>query len=473
MSPKQNSFDKIIDWDRLHVFHPYEDFEKFGLDKDVRFFCEHASGIYVTNHEGKRLIDGPAGMWCMQLGYGRGEIADAMAEQARAMAYCSPFTESNSRTAELAHAIAERAPGDLNTVFFSTGGSTAVDSALRFIHFRNNVLGKPEKKKIISRIHAYHGSTYLTASMSGKPKERIWLDTDDQLVHFLPDVNPFNRPAGQSVEAFCDEKVADLENAILALGPEHVAVFVAEPVMASGGVIVPPEGYHKRCLDVCRQYDVLYLSDEVVTGFGRCGHWFASESVFGIVPDIITAAKGLTSGIVPMGATIISDRLLKDMEGEKSAGKYYSGGYTYSGHPVCAAAALKNIEIFEKEGILEHVRKVTPHFRARLEKMLDYPLIVDARGVGLIGCLQSAVHRDGEESKEINDRLGEMLDGRCQELGLILRPYGNLAIFSPPLIITTDEIDQMFDILEQGVKDVTAALIAAGVQIGPPPEVAA
>ena len=402
----------------------------------------------------------------MQLGYGRDEIADAMAQQAKKMAYCSPFSESNSKTAELAHEISKRTPGDLNTVFFSTCGSTAVEAAIRFIHFRNNVLGKPSKKAIISREHAYHGSTFLSASLSGKPGEREWLDTDNSLVHFLPDVNPFNRPAEQNISEFLQEKIDDLENAILEIGADNVAVFVAEPVLASGGVIVPPQGYHQRCLEVCRKYDVLYLSDEVVTGFGRCGHWFASEKVFGIVPDIITSAKGLTSGMVPMGATIISDRLLKDMQGKVGAGKYYSGGYTYSGHPVCAAAALKNIEIIEKENILEHVREITPHFQRRLGRMAKYPLIVDARGVGLIGCLQASVARGGNQSEEHDEALGSLLDEKCQSLGLMLRPYGNLAIFSPPLIITAKEIDLMFDILEEGVATVTDELLADGYEIG-------
>ena len=461
-----NDFQKVRDWDKRNVFHPYEPVDKFGLDKDDRTFAESAGGIYVYDENGHGVIDGPAGMWCMQLGYGRPEIAEAMAEQARKMAYCSPFSESNSITAILAHEIAERTPGDLNTVFFSTGGSTAVESAIRFVHFRNNVLGKPSKKKIISREHAYHGSTYLTASMSGKPHERQWLDIDREQIHFLPDVNPFNRPAEQSEENFLEEKVSDLENAILEIGPDNVALFVAEPVLASGGVIVPPEGYHRRCLEVCRKYDVLYLSDEVVTGFGRCGHWFASEEVFDIVPDIITSAKGLTSGMIPMGATIISDRLVEELTGEVGEGKFYSAGFTYSGHPVSAAAALKNIEIIEEEGVLEHVREITPHFQTRLKNMLDHPMIVDARGVGLIGCLQAAVSKDGVENDDASDKLGAMLDEECQKLGLMLRPYGKLAIFSPPLIITREEIDKLFDILEEGVERVSQALAKQGYKMG-------
>jgi adenosylmethionine-8-amino-7-oxononanoate aminotransferase len=466
MSSIRNDFSKCREWDKRNVFHPWEGMERFGDDRDDRNFVETADGIYVFDEHGNKVIDGPAGMWCMQLGYGRVDLAEAMAEQAKKMAYCSPFSESNSVSAEFAHEIAKRAPGDLNTVYFTTCGSTAVDIAIRFVHFRNNLLGRPNKKKVISRQHAYHGGTYLSASLSGKPKERVWLDTADDICHFLPDVNPLHRAEGQSIEAFLDEKVEDLESAILELGPENVALFIAEPVLASGGVIVPPEGYHKRCLEICRKYDILYHSDEVVTGFGRCGHWFASEEVFGIQPDIITIAKGMTSGMVPMGAAVFSDRLLEGLAGELGAGKFFAAGYTYSGHPVCSAVGLKNIEAFEKEGVLEHVREITPYFQERLRALLKLPAVVDARGVGLIGCVECSVSRDGEVSKEINETLGEKFDAICKKLGLHLRPLGNLLVFSPPLVITIAQIDELFDILEEGITKGTEDLIADGYTVG-------
>lgn len=335
------------DWDRENFVHPWESMATLG--KTERNFSESGRGVRVTIETGEELIDGPGGMWCVQLGYGNGELADAMADQARRMAYYSPFTGSNSRSAELAHRLAELAPGDLNRVFFTTGGSTAVDTALRFVQFRNNVLGKPEKKIFISREKAYHGSTYLAASVSGKERDKNWFDRATGQVHFLPDVNPLFRPDGMDMDAFLEAKIKDLEDAILEIGPERVAAFIAEPILASGGVIVPPPGYHQRCLELCRRYDVLYISDEVVTCFGRLGHWFASESVFGIVPDIITCAKGLTSGYSPMGACIISDRLMNDIAGDASKNATFSNGYTYSGHPVSAAAALKTIEIMERD----------------------------------------------------------------------------------------------------------------------------
>jgi len=390
-------------------------------------------------------------MWCVQLGYGNSELADAMAVQAREMAYFSPFNNSSSVTARLAHEIAQRTPGDLNHVFFTTGGSTAVDSAIRFIHFRNNVLGKPDKKIVISRQKAYHGSTFLAATVSGKERDKSWLDQAPSLAHILPGVDPGLRPDGMRIDEFLEEKVADLENAIINIGSNKVAAFIAEPIQASGGVIVPPKGYHERCLEVCRKHDVLYISDEVVTGFGRLGHWFASEQMFGIVPDMITCAKGMTSGYSPMGACIISDKLFADISGDRSQGATFSNGYTYSGHPVSAAVALKNIEIFERDGILEHVRAVSPLFQERLYGLRELPMVVDTRGLGLVGCVECAINA-GDDNLAIDREIGSRIDAHCQNLGLIVRPIINMCVFSPPLIITENQITQMFDILEQGIR---------------------
>ena len=457
----KNDFDEIRDWDNAHFLHPWEGMAALG--ENDRTFAEGGQGIEVAAEDGRRLIDGPGGMWCVQLGYGVEEIADAMAEQARRMAYFSPFNNGNSAPATLARKIAEKTPGDLNRVCFTTGGSTAVDTAIRFVHFRNNVLGRPEKKIVISRQKAYHGSTYLAASVSGKERDKLWLDRADGLAHFLPDVNPYRRAAGQSVEAFLDEKIADLEAAILDLGPDRVAAFIAEPVLASGGVIVPPEGYHKRCLEICRAHDVLYISDEVVTGFGRLGAWFASEEVFGITPDIITCAKGITSGYAPMGAAIFSDRLLADL---KSADATFSNGFTFSGHPVSAAAALKTMEIIERDDVLGHVSAVTPLFQERLRALGEMPLVGDARGVGLLGCIECVADKESGDPLALDYDVGARIDAHCQALGLLVRPIINMCVFSPPLIITAPEIEKIFDILTEGVRRTQDDLARDGVWRG-------
>ncbi|MGB7263558.1 MAG: aminotransferase [Albidovulum sp.] len=461
MVASRNDFDRVRAWDNAHFLHPWEDMNDHGNNE--RTFAETATGIYVRDEAGRDLIDGPGGMWCVNIGYGREEMGQAMADQARDMAYFSPYSMGNSVVADLAHKIAERTPGDLNTVFFTTGGSTAVDSAVRFLHYRNNVLGRPEKKIVISRAKAYHGSTYLSASLSGKERDKSWFDFANDLVHFLPDVNPYRRPEGQDVDAFLEAKIADLETAITTLGPDRVAAFIAEPILASGGVIIPPAGYHQRCLEICRKYDVLYISDEVVTAFGRLGHWFASEEVYGITPDIITCAKGMTSGYVPMGACMISDRLIAEVSGSGAKGSVFSNGYTYSGHPVSAAAALKNIEIFEREGILEHVRAVTPHFQTRLAALGELPIVGDVRGAGLMGCVECVADRTSRNPLALDKEVGGRIDAHCQELGLIVRPLINMCVFSPPLIITTDEIDRMFDILTEGIRRASDELAREGL----------
>ena len=456
---------EIQSYDNEYFVHPWESMKSVG--KNTRMFAENADGIYLYDENGQKLIDGPGGMWCVQIGYGRREMAEAISDQILKVPYYSPWNMSATPSAVLAKKLAELAPGDLNHVFFTTCGSTAVDSAIRFVHFYNNVLGRHRKKKVISREKSYHGSTYLSATMSGKARDKEWLDTANELVHFIPDVNPSRRPEGMNVEAFLEEKINDLETAIQSLGAENVGAFISEPVLASGGVIVPPEGYHQRCLEVCRKHDVLYISDEVVTAFGRLGHWFASKEVFGIEPDIITCAKGLTSGYVPMGACIISDRIFSQISGDRSQDATFSNGYTYSGHPVSSAAALKNIEIIENENLLEHVREISPYFQQRLRELRKLPLVGDTRGVGLVGCVEGRiVEPENPDALEMDIAMGSRIDKHCQELGLIVRPLWNMCVFSPPLIITPKQIDEMFNILEQGILLATEELRQEGLWKG-------
>lgn len=441
------STEALHKWDRMHQIHPWAAMDDWrGYDNMI---VDSADGIYIWDAAGKRYIDGPGGMWCTQIGYGRQEMADAIAAQVMKLPYTSPFSNATEPSAILARKLAQMAPGDLNNVFFTTGGSTAVDTALRTMHYMNNRRGLPNKKMILAREKGYHGSTYLAHSVTGKERDQSHFDFETETVRFLPDVNPYRRPSGMSVEAWCDAKVADLQTAISELGAENIGAFIAEPILSSGGVIVPPPGYHKRTFDICRANDILCISDEVVTGFGRLGYWFASEDLFGIQPDMITTAKGLTSGYLPLGACIISDRVMEMMSnlGEPSS---FSNGYTYSAHPVCCAAALKNIEIFENERLLEHVREITPHFQSRLRDLLKFDIVGDARGMGLLGCIEGKA-----KTLEAERTLGSKIDEACEELGLLVRPLINMAVFSPPLIITHEQIDEMFDILERALQKVS------------------
>ena len=428
--------------------HPWEDIKKLGDNK--RTVISTADGVHITDSDGNKLLDGPAGMWCVNIGHHRQQMADAISKQIMQLTYVSPWSLTSTPASVLAEKLAELTPGDLNHVFYTTGGSTAVDSALRFVMFRNNVLGKPDKKHVISRTNAYHGSTYLSASASGKTRDKNFLDFMDDTFHHIADPNMLNKPESMSEQEYCVFKAGELEQKIVEIGTDKVAAFIAEPILASGGVILAPEGYHGACLEVCRKYDVVYISDEVVTGFGRLGHFFASEKVFDIVPDIITCAKGITSGYVPLGAFMVSDRLLKSINAEDPS-IVFSNGFTYSGHPVACAAALKNIEIIQNEGILEHVQNIAPYFQDQLSTLRDIPIVKDVRGIGLMACVECNISEDNADSLSMDYEIGDRIDRHCQALGLLVRPIINMCVMSPPLIINKDQIDELVGILREGI----------------------
>ena len=429
--------------------HPWEDMKKIGSNK--RTVITHADGIYIEDSDGNKLLDGPAGMWCVNIGHRRQEMADAIADQIMQLTYASPWSLTSAPAVKLADKLAQLSPGDLNHVFYTTGGSTAVDSALRFVMFRNNVLEQPQKKHIISRTNAYHGSTYLSASASGKSRDKNYLDFMDDAFHHIADPNLMDQPAAMSEQEYCELRAGELENKILEIGADKVAAFIAEPIMASGGVIMAPQGYHAACLRICRAHDVVYISDEVVTAFGRLGHFFASQAVFDIVPDIITCAKGITSGYVPLGAFLVSDRLLQSIDAQHPS-IVFSNGFTYSGHPVACAAALKNIEIMERENIMQHVRKVAPYFQAQLATLNELPVVTDVRGIGLMACVQCDLNKDGDNTLAMDYAIGDRIDRHCQQLGLLVRPIINMCVMSPPLIINETQIDELVEKLKRGIE---------------------
>ena len=429
--------------------HPWDDIVKIGGHQ--RTLLDKGEGVYVHDSEGNRLLDAPAGMWCVNIGHGREEMAQAVYDQIMALTYVSPWSMTTGPAAQFAADLAERSPGDLNHVFFTTGGSTAVDSALRFVQFYNNMRGKPQKKQIISQKRGYHGSTYLAGSVSGKERDKSNLDFVEGMVHHIEAPHALNRPEGMSDADFLDACVANLENMIAEVGADNCAVFVAEPILASGGVIVPPAGYHQRCLEVCRANDMLYLSDEVVTAFGRLGYCFASEDVFGIQPDIITTAKGLTSGYVPMGAFLVSDRLIREIKDRGGDSAVFSNGFTYSGHPVAAAAGIKNLEIIDREQLFEQARDTGPYLQQQLQTLRDLPIVTDVRGLGLMGCVECELQQ-GADDLQMDAELGNRIDRHCQAMGLIVRPMINMCVFSPPLTITRDQIDDMVGILRKAIE---------------------
>lgn len=439
---------------RNHVLLPAQEMAKLGRASQP--VLTHAEGIYVYAEDGRRLIDGPAGMWCAQVGYGRREIVDAIAHQAMTLPYASPWYMATSPAARLAEKIASLTPGDLNRIFFTTGGSTAVDSALRFSEFYNNVLGRPDKKRIIVRYDGYHGSTALTAACTGRTGNWPNFDIRQDRISFLSSPNP--RHAGnRSIETFLDDLVQEFEDRIRDLGADTIAAFLAEPILASGGVIIPPKGYHARFKAICEKHDILYISDEVVTGFGRCGEWFASEKVFGFTPDIITFAKGVTSGYVPLGGLAISDAVIARISGENARGSWFSNGYTYTNQPVACAAALANIELMEREGIVDNARDLAEYFAAGLASLTDLPGVAETRSVGLVGCVQCLLDPTRADGNDDDKAFTRKIDERCFELGLIVRPLGDLCVISPPLVITRDQIDDIVAILRQAISEIGAA----------------
>lgn len=445
--------DDIADKAKRHLVQPWPVMSSVG--DDLRTIIRSSDNIVVYDERGQPLIDGPAGMWCVNVGHRRKEIADAMAHQAVEAAYTSPWYTTTGPGAELSARIAGHAPGDLNHVFFTTGGSTAVETALRFTQFFNNVLGRLEKKLFLTRRDAYHGSTYLSSSMSGKIRDKNWMDDARNLVVRLSSPNPFRRPKGQSIDAFCDGLIDELEGKIAAAGADRIAAYIGEPILASGGVIVPPEGYAARVQAVCRKHDIFYISDEVVTAFGRLGHMFASKEVFDVQPDMITFAKGVTSGYFPLGGVVISSALFDRLKASKNADAMFSHGYTYSSHPIGCAAALANLDILENENLLQHVREVGPYFQEQLKTLEQLPIVGEVRGKGLMACIECNVDANGGDALAADYEIGNRIDKHCQALGLLVRPNINMCVLSPPLTVTKDDIDAITAILKAAIEAAT------------------
>jgi adenosylmethionine-8-amino-7-oxononanoate aminotransferase len=457
---KNDYISEIHEKDKL-VLHPYENLKDRGTYK--RKLIVKSDNIYLYDEDGKRYIDGPGGMWCNNIGHGNKEIAEAIKNQIETMDYCSPFSESSERAAELASVLSELSPGDLNTVFFTPDGSSANETALRFIMLYNNILGRPEKKHIISRDRAYHGSTYLTGSITGKDRERNNFDFESTFIHHVGSPNPYRRKDNQTVDDFCDEKVKEFEDKILEIGPNKVAAYIAEPILASGGCIVPPKNYIKRFWEICKKHDVLYISDEVVTGFGRLGHFFCSQEEFDIIPDIITSAKGITSGYIPLGAVLISDKLMKDISKDSSS---FFHGFTYSGHPVSCAAALKNIEIIKRDKILDHVKNIAPYFHQKLKTLYSLPIVGDVRGMGLMAGIECVIDKDSKNPLILDLAIASRIDEESLKLGLIIRPIYHICVLSPALIITKEQIDDLVDKLHQAISNATKKLEIEGLWSG-------
>ncbi len=417
-----------------------------------------AKGAHVTDSEGNELIDGIGGLWCVNVGHGRPEIIEAITKQLETLDYYSTFYNfTHPAAAQLAEKLASLAPGTLNRVYFGNSGSVANDTAVRMLHYYNNRLGRPNKKKILSRVGAYHGSTHLAMAMTTPAYSDGWDTAAEGLVHHLR--APYSyREAGDMTDAeFLDALTNDMLSAIRDIGAENIAAFIAEPIMGAGGILVAPDGYHQKMRQITAEHDIKYIADEVVTAFGRLGHMFASEDVFGMVPDIINTAKGLTSGYQPLSATIISDEIY-DVISEPGA--MFLHGMTYSGHPAAAAAALANIDILEREEIPQNVQITGKVFENALRGLADLDIVGDVRGSHFMMGIEFVKNKTTKETYADDVNIGLRIAQETQKRGLIARPLGNILILSPTLIMDEAMIGKVAGILRESIVAVTATLPA-------------
>ncbi len=424
--------------DEAHFVHPFTDHT--DLHRQGTHVVEEASGCFITDETGRRLLDGLAGLWCVNAGYGRREIADAVYRQMTRLAYYPSFFNSTTEpTILLADKLAALAPHGLRKVFFSNSGSEANESALKLIRAYNHLRGRSGKYKILTRTFSYHGVGLATASMTGLPNCHQPFDLPLPGFLYVPGPHPYGVNSEHSPAEFADWCLAETERIIAREGADTIAALFAEPVQGAGGVIVPPPGYLQALRALCRRHDILFVADEVITGFGRLGDWFASN-LWGLDPDLMTMAKGISSGYVPLGATMLSDALAEPLE----RGGYLAHGFTYSGHPVATAAGLANLEILEREGLVERVRDdVGPYFQQHLQAFEGHPAVGEVRGAGLIGALD-LLPRGGKLALQTPPVMGAKATALARAEGLIVRGIRDCIALSPPLIITRDEIDFMF-----------------------------
>lgn len=432
--------------DVANVLHPYTDHRAHLVNGPL--VVSRGEGVRVFDDQGKAYIEGVAGLWCASLGFDNERLVRVAAEQMRRLPFYHAFNaKSHEPMIELAEMLIERAPAPMSKVFFANSGSEANDSAIKMVWYYNNAVGRPRKKKIISRLKAYHGITLAAASLTGLPANHRLFDLPLPGFHHVGTPHHYHgaRP-GESEEAFATRLAAELEELIVSEGPDTVAAFWAEPVMGAGGVIVPPVTYFEKVQAVLRKHDVLFVADEVICGFFRTGAYWGCQT-FGITPDILVCAKALSASYLPISAVMVNERVFEGLADGSSTVGTWGHGFTYSGHPVSAAVAVETLKLYDELDMLSHVQDVAPHLQAQLRaRFADHPLVGEVRGVGMIGAVELAADRAGRLPFPAARKVGPRLMKHCERNGLILRAMLNDAIgFSPPLIITRAEIDNLLD----------------------------
>lgn len=453
--------------DRDSLFHPATAIAAH-LQKGPPVMAR-AEGVRITDIDGKEYIDGIAGLWCVNIGYGRSEVTEAIARQSAALPYYHTFSSmSNEPQIRLAHRLLAMAPGHMSKVFFANSGSEANDTQMKLVWYYNNLRGLPAKKKIISRNRAYHGTTLAAASLTGLAPFHAYFDLPLPQVIFTECPDPYWGPAPGMDEAAYVAHLADaLERLIEREGADTIGAFIAEPVMGAGGVIVPPAGYFDAIQPILKRHDILFIVDEVICGFGRLGTWFGSQT-YDLDPDFITIAKGLTSGYVPMSACLISDRVWDVLRETSEKVGVFGHGFTYSGHPVAAAAAMANLDIIEREDLVGNAARTGAYFQDRLRAAFDgHRFVGNVRGKGLIAAVELVADPASKRRFAPARKVGPEIGAESIELGLIARPLGggDILALSPPLTITTAEVDLVVARLHEAVEIVSRRLVEEGAHL--------
>ena len=444
---------------RLDVEHHLPAHQDYRLIRELggSRIITRGEGSTIYDVDGEPLLDAMAGLWCVQVGYGHRELADAAHQQMLELPFYNTFFKTAApSTVRLAAKIAALLGGNLSHVFFNNSGSEAIDTVIRIARYYWQVKGQPQRHVIIARHNAYHGSTIAGVSLGGmkamQKQGGPWLPG----IEHIQQPYHFGEGFGETPEAFCRRAVAALEERILAVGPGNVAAFIGEPVQGAGGVIMPPDGYWPAIEAVCRKYGILLVSDEVICGFGRLGRWFGCQH-YGVQPDLVSMAKGLSSGYLPISAVGVATPIVEAL---RDAGGMFVHGYTYSGHPTCAAVALKNIEIIERERLVERTATETgPYLARKLAELAEHPLLGETRSLGLLAAAEIVARKGTNERFTGQEgKAGPIVRDQCIRNGLMVRAVRDTIVMSPPLVITMAEIDRMISLLRQSLDETAPVL---------------
>ncbi|MGU0999681.1 putrescine--pyruvate aminotransferase [Pseudomonas aeruginosa] len=448
---------KTREWQALsrdHHLPPFTDYKQLN-EKGARIITK-AEGVYIWDSEGNKILDAMAGLWCVNVGYGREELVQAATRQMRELPFYNLFFQTaHPPVVELAKAIADVAPEGMNHVFFTGSGSEANDTVLRMVRHYWATKGQPQKKVVIGRWNGYHGSTVAGVSLGGMKALHEQGDFPIPGIVHIAQPYWYGEGGDMSPDEFGVWAAEQLEKKILEVGEENVAAFIAEPIQGAGGVIVPPDTYWPKIREILAKYDILFVADEVICGFGRTGEWFGSQ-YYGNAPDLMPIAKGLTSGYIPMGGVVVRDEIVEVLN---QGGEFYHG-FTYSGHPVAAAVALENIRILREEKIIEKVKAETaPYLQKRWQELADHPLVGEARGVGMVAALELVKNKKTRE-RFTDKGVGMLCREHCFRNGLIMRAVGDTMIISPPLVIDPSQIDELITLARKCLDQTAAAVLA-------------